>query len=170
MGDFDGDGFLDLFFTGSVANADRPGAGPCGALYRNRGDGTFDDVTARSGIRSCGWTMGASWVDVDGSGRPDLVVTGVGRTALYKNLGDGTFREEGAERGLVAPGYAVGLAAGDASGDGRVALYVVGYLDTDAARERAFPQFTIRVPEDYAGQPSTLLVPDAAGHFHERLR
>ena len=113
MGDFDGDGFLDLFFTGSAANGKKPEAGPCGVLYRNRGDGTFEDVTARSGIRSCGWKMGASWVDLDGEGRLDLVVTGVGKTELWKNLGDGTFREVAAERGLAAPGYAVGLAAGD---------------------------------------------------------
>src|ERR1019366_3183105 len=147
MGDLDGDGYLDLFFTGSVSNGKKPEAGPCGVLYRNRGDGTFEDVTARSGIRSCGWTMGASWVDLDGSGRLDLVVTGVGRTMLFKNLGDGTFREEG---------------------DGRVDLYVVGYLDTDAAKERSFSALALRLPEDYEGQPATLLVQDAEGRFHER--
>jgi hypothetical protein len=168
MGDFDGDGFLDLFFTGSVANGKKPEAGPCSVLYRNRGNGTFEDVTMRSLIRACGWTMGASWVDVDGAGRPDLIVTGVGRTTLWKNLGDGTFREEGAARGVVAPGYAVGLAAGDVNGDGRVDLYVVGYLDTDYGREQSFPQLEVRMPEDYAGQPATLLVQDAEGRFHER--
>jgi enediyne biosynthesis protein E4 len=170
MGDFDGDGFLDLFFTGSVANGKKPEAGPCGVLYRNRGDGTFEDVTARSGIRSCGWTMGASWVDLDGSGRLDLVVTGVGKTSLWKNLGDGTFREEGGARDLVAPSYAVGLAAGDVNGDGRVDLYVVGYLDTDYRKERSFPQLQVRMPEDYDGLPATLLVQDAEGRFHERSK
>ncbi|HMA29200.1 MAG TPA: CRTAC1 family protein, partial [Thermoanaerobaculia bacterium] len=167
MGDFDGDGFLDLFFTGSAANGKRPEAGPCGVLYRNRGDGTFEDVTARSGIRSCGWTMGASWVDVDGSGRLDLIVTGAGKTSLWKNLGDGTFREEGAARGLAAPGYAVGLAAGDVNGDGRVDLYVVGYLDTDYAKENSFGQFEVRVPEDYSGQEAKLNVQGADGRFVE---
>ena len=170
MGDFDGDGFLDLFFTGSVSNGKKPEAGPCGVLYRNRGDGTFEDVTARSGIRSCGWTMGAYWVDLEGSGRLNLVVTGAGRTALWKNLGDGTFREESAARGLVAPGYAVGLAAGDVDGDGRVDLYVVGYLDTDYARENSFGQFEVRTPEDYDGQEAKLNVQGADGRFTERAK
>lgn len=170
MGDFDGDGFLDLFFTGSASNGKKPEAGPCGVLYRNRGDGTFEDVTTRSGIRSCGWTMGASWVDLDGSGRLDLIVTGVGRTSLWKNLGDGTFREEAAARGLVAPGYAVGLAAGDVNGDGRVDLYVNGYLDTDYAKENSFGQFEVRVPEDYDGQEAKLNVQGADGRFTERAK
>ncbi|MEO8584953.1 MAG: CRTAC1 family protein [Acidobacteriota bacterium] len=167
MGDFDGDGFLDLFFTGSAASGKNPDAGPCGALFRNRGDGTFEDVTARAGIHSCGWKMGASWVDLDGEGRPDLVVTGVGKTEIWKNLGGGTFREESAARGLVAPGYAVGLAAGDVNGDGRVDLYVVGYLDTDYAKENSFGQFDVRMPEDYEGQEAKLDVQGADGRFAE---
>jgi hypothetical protein len=170
LGDFDGDGFPDLFFAGSAASGKKPAAGPCGALYRNRGDGTFEDVTGRAGIRSCGWRMGAFWVDLDGSGRLDLVVTGVGGVELWKNLGDGTFREVGVERGLSAPGYSVGLAAGDANGDGRVDLYVVGYLDTDYAKEASFGQFDVRVPEDYEGQDAKLNVQGEDGRFVERAK
>ena len=170
MGDFDGDGYPDLFFVGSAANARKPLSGPCGALYRNRGDGTFENVTARSGIRSCGWAMGAFWVDLDGEGRLDLVVTGVGNTAIWKNLGDGRFRDVTAERGLAAPGYAVGLAAGDANGDGRVDLYVVGYLDTDYAKESSFGTFEVRVPEDYDGQEAKLNLQGPDGRFSERAK
>src|SRR5664279_6057567 len=96
--------------------------------------------------------MGASWVDLDGDGRLDLVVTGIGRAEIWKNLGNGTFHEVAGARGLAAPGYSVGLAAADVNGDGRVDLYVVGYLDTDFAKESSFGQFEVRVPEDYAGQ------------------
>ncbi|HEY3350713.1 MAG TPA: CRTAC1 family protein [Thermoanaerobaculia bacterium] len=170
MGDFDGDSFPDLFFAGSAASGKKPDAGPCGVLYRNRGDGTFEDVTARSGIRSCGWRMGAYWVDLDGVGRLDLVVTGIGRVELWKNLGNGTFRDEAAERGLVGPGYSVGLAAGDVNGDGRVDLYVVGYLDTDYAKESSFSQFDVRVPEDYEGQEAKLNVQGEDGRFVERAK
>ena len=167
MGDFDGDGFLDLFFTGSVSNGKKPEAGPCGVLYRNRGDGTFEDVTARSGIRSCGWTMGASWVDLDGSGRLDLVVTGVGRTRLWKNLGDGTFREEGAARGLVAPGYSVGP-RGRRRQRGRARRPLRRRLSRHRRTRgrRSFRQLAgAASPEDYAGQQATLLVQDADGPF-----
>jgi hypothetical protein len=170
MGDFNGDSYPDLFFTGSAASGKRPDAGPCGVLYRNRGDGTFEDVTARSGIRSCGWRMGAYWVDLDGEGRLDLAVTGVGKVELWKNLGNGTFRDVAAERGLVAPGYSVGLAAGDVNGDGRVDLYTVGYLDTDYAKESSFGQFAVRVPEDYEGQEAKLNVQGEDGRFVERAK
>ncbi|MEO8054692.1 MAG: CRTAC1 family protein [Acidobacteriota bacterium] len=170
MGDFNGDSFPDLFFAGSAASGKKPEAGPCGVLYRNRGDGTFEDVTAPSGIRSCGWRMGAYWVDLDGEGHLDLVVTGVGSVELWKNLGNGTFRDVAAERGLVAPGYSVGLAAGDVNGDGRADLYVVGYLDTDYAKESSFGQFEVRVPEDYEGQDAKLNVQGEGGRFVERAK
>ena len=171
MGDFDGDGFLDLFFTGSVSNGKKPEAGPCGVLYRNRGDGTFEDVTARSGIRSCGWTMGASWVDLEGSGRLDLVVTGVGRTTLWKNLGDGTFREEGAARGLVAPGYAVGPRGGRRE-RGRARRPLRRRLPRHGLREGtvSFRSFEVRVPEDYAGQEAKLARPGRGRAFHTSAR
>jgi enediyne biosynthesis protein E4 len=168
MGDYDGDGFLDLFVTGSVAKWKKPEAGPCGALFRNRGDGTFEDATARSGIRSCGWAMGASWVDLDGTGRLDLVVTGLGRTAIWQNCGDGTFRDVTEARGMSARGFAVGLAAGDVNGDGKPDLYVVNYLDSDVEREMSYHTFQLRLPDDYAGQDGTLWIQKEDGTFSER--
>jgi hypothetical protein len=151
--DFDGDGWTDLFFTGSAANANKPQDGPCGALYRNRGDGTFEDVTRRAGIRACGWQMGAHWIDVDSDGLPDLVVGGLDCTRVWKNLGDGKFRDVTREVGIdVGRQFTIGVAAGDIDGDGRPDLYFLGYLETTPEKERSFPQFQVRMPEDYAGE------------------
>ena len=164
--DFDGDGFVDLFFTGTVANANKPQKGPCGVLYRNRGDGTFADVTAASGIRACGWTMGAHWVDVDSDGFPDLVVAGVDCTRVWRNRGDGTFRDVTRALGIdVGRQFTISVAAGDVDGDGRTDLYFLGYLETTPEKERAFPQFQIRMPEDYAGETGILFRQREDGRF-----
>jgi len=164
--DFDGDGWTDLFFSGSAGNANKPGNGPCGALYRNRGDGTFEDVTERSGIRACGWQMGAHWIDVDSDGLPDLVVGGLDCTRVWKNLGGGKFRDVTRERGIdVGRQFTIGVAAGDVDGDGRPDLYFLGYLDTTPEKERSFPQFQIRLPEDYAGETGMLFRQREDGRF-----
>jgi len=164
--DFDGDGWTDLFFTGSVRNANKPEDGPCGVLYRNRGDGTFEDVTERSGIRACGWQMGAYWIDVDSDGLPDLVVSGLDCTRVWKNLGGGKFREITREIGIdVGRQFTIGVAAGDIDGDGRVDLYFLGYLDTTPEKERSFPQFQIRLPEDYSGESGIFFRQRGDGRF-----
>ena len=73
LGDFDNDGRLDLFLVNSVRKAGAPSNdGNCGKLFRGRGDGTFEDATARSEIRQCGWGVGAWWVDLDNDGFLDL--------------------------------------------------------------------------------------------------
>ncbi len=166
--DYDGDGWTDLFFTGSAGNAFKPEKGPCGALYRNRGDGSFEDATARSGIRACGWQMSASWVDIDSDGLPDLIVAGLDETTVWHNRGDGTFREVSREWGLVlGHHFTIGVAAGDADGDGRVDLYFVGYLETSLAHELSFPLFQVRMPEDYAGEDARLFHQKSDGSFEE---
>jgi hypothetical protein len=168
MADYDGDGLLDLYFTGSPGNGKKPEKGPCGALYRNLGHGRFEDVTKKAGFSACGWMMGAAFVDVFGTGRPDLLVYGVGATHLFVNKGDGTFADEAEKRGLRARGFGIGIAAGDVNGDGRVDLYEVNYLESDYAKEQSFPMFAVRTPDDYVGQDALLFVQTDGGSFVER--
>lgn len=166
--DYDGDGFLDLYFTGSVANGRLRDRGPCGRLYRNRGDGTFEDATLRSGIRSCGWQMGAAWVDYDSDGRPDLVVTGIDATRVWHNEGNGTFRDVTRLLGIdVGRQFTIGVAAADEAGTGRVSLYLLGYLDTTPEKELTFPALDIRFPEDYGSETGILYRPGADGIFRD---
>jgi hypothetical protein len=155
VGDYDGDGRPDLYVTDSIPRWGKPNTESCGRLYRNIGGGRFEDVTARSGIRACGLGMGAFWVDLDGDGRLDLYLTNVGPNAVWWNRGDGTF-EEGRDTGLEDPLFSVGAAFLDYDGDGRVDVAVANYLDSTPEWEAKQPQFQLRVPEDYVGQPSHL--------------
>ncbi|HET7452737.1 MAG TPA: CRTAC1 family protein [Thermoanaerobaculia bacterium] len=158
--DYDGDGWIDLFFVTQIARSVHGvRRGPerlegCAKLYRNRGDGTFEDATERSGIRACGWGISAMWVDLDSDGFPDLIVGNAGGNTVWRNLGDGTFRlvpHSGLESGKMT----IGLAALDADGDGIPDIYEGNYLDTDPVREAKIG-FEVKTPDEYPGQDNAL--------------
>jgi enediyne biosynthesis protein E4 len=155
FGDYDGDGLADLYVTNSVPHWGEKNEKGCGRLYRNLGGRLFEDVTERAGIHACGLGVGAFWVDLDGDGNLDLYLTNVGANHVYWNRGDGTF-EEGRNTGLEDPLFSVGAAFLDYDGDGRVDVVVANYLDSTPEWEARQPRFELRVPEDYAGQPSHL--------------
>lgn len=118
-GDFDGDRLPDLFLAR---------IGP-ERLYRNRGDGTFEDVTVRAGVFGTDDTahdVAGSWADFDGDGDLDLYVSAwIGPNRLYMNQGDGRFTEEAAARGLVDGGFSWGALPLDVNEDKRMDLYVI---------------------------------------------
>nr|MDQ5873466.1 CRTAC1 family protein [Acidobacteriota bacterium] len=95
------------------------------------------------------------WADVDGDADLDLYLTNVGPNQLFVNRGDGTFAEA-AGSGLEDPLFSIGAAFLDYDGDGDVDVAVANYLDSTPEWESAQPQFELRVPEDYTGQPSHL--------------
>jgi hypothetical protein len=120
--DFDNDGWLDVFLPPR--------------LYRNNRDGTFADVTAKSGIRLGKWMAGVTVADYDNDGFDDLFITGWPRNFLFHNNGDGTFTDVTEKAGLLRTGdhYATGATWVDYDRDGRLDLFVAHYLIYDPAK------------------------------------
>jgi len=136
VGDYDNDGFDDLFVAGYGHST----------LYHNNGDGTFTDVTASAGVAGSGWATSAAWVDYDNDGRLDLVVARYmewdfddiycghreqgyrsychpdafkpASVLLYHNDGNGKFTEVAQKAGMGKPGKGLGLAIADYDHDG----------------------------------------------------
>jgi len=130
--DYDGDGLLDIYLVSYSREAQANGKPAGDALYRNNGNGTFTDVTARAGIRSTMRGMGLAVGDYDNDGRPDLYVSGYKEHRLWHNEGHGTFADVTAKAGLdPAPRWGTGAAFFDYDGDGRADLFVASYLDFD---------------------------------------
>jgi hypothetical protein len=139
MLDFDKDGLVDLYFVNSptVATAADP-RGARSELWRNRGDGTFVDVTEKSGVGYPGWGMGVVAADVDNDGWEDLYVTCFGPNRLYRNNGDGTFTDVTARAGVGDSRWSTGAAFADYDGDGWLDLFVANYVDV---RLDSLPEF-----------------------------
>ncbi|HKC89578.1 MAG TPA: CRTAC1 family protein [Blastocatellia bacterium] len=131
MFDFDNDGRLDIYlvnsYTVDAALAKKPR--PHAALYRNLGNGKFEDVAAKAGVADPGWAMGVSVADYDNDGYDDLYVTCFGPNKLYHNRGDGTFEDVTAKAGVGDPRFSTGAAWGDYDRDGDLDLFVTNYVD-----------------------------------------
>jgi enediyne biosynthesis protein E4 len=137
--DYDNDGWLDLYVvqSGPFPPTPAPAPAPAGQgsskardrLFRNRGDGTFADVTERAGLRDTAYGMGAIAADYDNDGFVDIYVTNWGGNMLLRNAGDGTFTDVAAKAGVAGPRWGTSAAWGDADGDGRLDLFVGQYAD-----------------------------------------
>jgi enediyne biosynthesis protein E4 len=128
--DFDNDGWLDVFLVdgGSIADA-AVARRARHRLYRNRGNGTFQDVTATSGIRHRDYGMGACAGDYDNDGLIDLYVTSVGSNQLYHNADRGRFTEVPNAGGADPNLWSTSCAFLDADRDGNLDLFVTNYVD-----------------------------------------
>ncbi len=170
--DYDNDGWLDIFLVDGGSLEDRQVAARARhRLFHNRGNGTFEDVTAGSGIRHSGYGMGACAADYDNDGNIDLYVTNAGSDVLYRNRGDGTFVDVTRAAGVGSPLLGTSCAFADVDNDGDVDLFVVHYVDLTV--ERRCGDSRVRAycrPELYQGLPYVLYRNNGNGTFSDVTR
>jgi len=144
--DYDNDGKMDLFFTNGSKLPELEKTAPAfyNCLLRNKGDGTFEDVTAKAGLGGAylGYSFGVAVGDYDNDGNEDIFICNAGRNALYRNNGDGTFTDVTASSGLdrKPPNVlSVGAAWFDYDNDGLLDIIVTNYTKwTPQADKRCF--------------------------------
>ncbi len=179
--DHDGDGWMDIYLVNGcwLEGVSDPRLGPdgrkrlaaaTGHLYRNRHDGTFEDVTARAGLARTGYGMGVVVADYDADGHPDIYVTNYGPNFLFHNNRDGSFTEVAQRAGVQCPDFSVAAAFLDYDHDGRLDLFVGNYITYDPALTPEHAQDVVRSPLLYAGQQDRLFRGNADGTFTDVTR
>jgi len=132
--DFDQDDWLDIFMVNGTRLEGFPkGEEPISRLFKNNRDGTFTDVTAKSGMTRSGWGQGCCVGDYDNDGYDDLFVSYYGQPILYRNHGNGTFTDVTEKAGLTQSKirWNSGCAFLDYDKDGHLDLFVANYIDFD---------------------------------------
>ncbi len=183
--DFDGDGLLDIYFPGGghyTGPDQKTISGHPGALYRNKGNFCFDDVTASCGLNSLAegqpwfYSHAAAVADVDRDGWPDLLVTGWGRIALFRNIENGKggrafidiSKIAGLDKGIT---WATSAAFADLDADGWPDLYVCQYVDWSFSKNPScdYDGKTPDVcpPKKFLGLPHKLYRNNGKGGFED---
>ena len=173
--DYDGDGLLDFYLANSSGtDAFEPSAPLRGALYRNLGNGQFEDVTAKALVGAEGiFGMGVAVGDYDNDGDPDLIVTGYARSALYRNNGTGAFENVTEAAGVSNEGkWGTSAAWFDYDNDGLLDLVIVNYLNWSPERnyhcgQRRPGHRSYCHPNRYLGQDATLYRNRGDGGFDD---
>ncbi len=132
--DFDNDGWQDIFLVNGTRLDGMPKEQtPTNRLYRNNGNGTFADVTAKAGLARAGWGQSVCVGDYDNDGFDDLFVSYFGKNALYRNNGNGTFTDVAEKAGVAnnRTRWGSGCAFLDYDKDGFLDLFVASYIDLD---------------------------------------
>lgn len=134
--DYDQDGYIDLYICSGTwiegfSHAEKPEEMPQNKLYRNRGDGTFEDVTKKARVGDAGYGMGVTIGDYNNDGYPDIYVSNYGPNVLFENNGNGTFTDVTKKANVAGSQCSVGSVWLDYDNDGLLDLFVSNYLTFD---------------------------------------
>ncbi len=145
------------------------------ALYKNNRDGTFTDVTEKTGVSAGGYGQGVAVGDYDGDGLPDMYVTQYGRSILYHNNGDGRFTDVTEKAGVAAPGWASSAVWFDYDNDGRLDLFVGRFADFNKGLNKPCGihedgRRHYCIPKVYSPMPSWLFHNNGDGTFTDVSR
>ena len=134
--DYDADGWPDLYFAQSGPWEERDKPRYRNRMFRNLGDGTFEDVTEQTGLGDGSFSQGVAVGDFNSDGLPDLYLGNIGPNRLYANNGDGTFRDVTQQAGASGDEWTVSCAIVDLNGDAMPEIYTVSYLVLKEVMER----------------------------------
>jgi len=171
--DYDQDGYIDIYAcTGTwlegFSKSEKPAELPENHLYRNRGDGTYEDVTKKAGVGGPWYSMGVTTGDYNNDGYPDIYLSNYGPNVLLKNNGNGTFSDV-TRRANVSGGKecSVGAAWLDYDNDGFLDLYVGNYLEFDPNYKYYYAPDGFPGPMAYDSQQDVLYHNRGDGTFED---
>lgn len=172
--DFDQDGFIDLYVCNGtwikgLSSGEEPDVLPHNHLYRNLGNGTFEDVTVKAGLDNPCYSMGVTVGDYNNDGYPDLFLSNYGFNILYKNDGNGEF-SNATKKAKVAgkeTEFSVGAVWLDYDNDGFLDLYVGNYLAFDPNYKYFYAPHGFPGPLAYEAQPDILYHNQGDGTFED---
>jgi enediyne biosynthesis protein E4 len=180
--DFDNDGKLDIFFTNGALIEEKMVKDKIpektdpkfwNRLYHQKNDGTFEDVTEKSGLKGEGFNYGTAVGDFDKDGFQDIFVTKYGGGNLYRNNGNGIFTDVTKKQNINFEGWATSTGWLDFDKDGRLDLFVTRYVIWDFEKGSIFcgdtrPGYRAYChPDNFKGSTSLLFRQKADGTFED---
>lgn len=171
--DYDKDGWIDIYVCSGtwlegISKSEKPSSPSGNRLYRNRGNGTFEDVTKKAGVGGPWYSMGAVAGDFNNDGYPDLYICNYGPNVLLKNNGNGTFTDI-TRKANVAGGHhsSVGAVWFDYDNDGYLDLYVGNYLAFDPEYKYYYAPDGFPGPLAYDAEKDVLYHNNGDGTFED---
>jgi len=171
--DYDQDGYIDLYVCSGtwhegISDGEKPDVLPGNHLYRNNGDGTFEDVTKKANVGGPWYCMGVTVGDYNNDGYPDLYLSNDGPNVLLKNNGKGSFSDVTKRAGMDGgDNCSVGAVWFDYDNDGFLDLYVSNYLNFDPTYKYYYAPDGFPGPMNYDSEPDILFHNKGDGSFED---